>query len=69
MFGVAVVPLVMGGLMSFSLDLSGLVDFASTIFNALSPIVVILGGIVLGLGLVILVLKLIMGAVKGAAKG
>jgi hypothetical protein len=53
---------------SFSLDLSGMVDFAETIFNALSPIVVIVGGIVLGLGLVGLILTLVMKAVKGGGK-
>lgn len=54
--------------LSFSLDLSGMVDFAETIFNALSPIVVIIGGIVLGLGLVSMVLALVMGAVRGKAR-
>jgi hypothetical protein len=53
---------------SFSLDLSGMVTFAETIFNALSPIVVIVGGIVLGLGLVGLILSLVMKAVRGGGK-
>lgn len=53
---------------SFSLDLSGMVAFAEEIFNALAPIVVIVGGIVLGLGLVGLILSLVMKAVRGGGK-
>jgi len=52
------------GLLSFSLDLTGLMDYASTIFNSLSPIVVIIGGIILGLGLLGMVLTMITRAVK-----
>lgn len=50
--------------MSFSLDLSTLTDNAASIFNSLSPIVGILGGISLGLGLVVLVLGMVMGLAK-----
>lgn len=65
---IAVVPTRSVGLLSFSLDLTGMVDFAETIFNSLSPIVVIVGGIVLGLGLVGLILTLVMKAVRGGGK-
>jgi hypothetical protein len=56
------------GLSSFSLDLTGMVDFAETIFNSLAPIVVIVGGIVLGIGLVGLVIGLVMKAVRGSGR-
>lgn len=58
------VAMALFGLLSFSLDLTGLMDYASTIFNSLSPIVVIIGGIILGLGLLGMVLTMITRAVK-----
>jgi hypothetical protein len=51
--------------MSFSLDLTGLMDYAANIFNSLSPIIVILGGITLGIGLVFMVFSMIKGLVRG----
>lgn len=68
MAAIVVAPARSVGLLSFSLDLTGMVDFAETIFNSLSPIVVIVGGIVLGLGLVGLILSLVMKAVRGGGK-
>jgi hypothetical protein len=63
---IGLLALVLGpaSLASFSLDMSGLVDFASLIFNSLSPIIIVIGGIVLGLGLVGLVLGLVLRAVQ-----
>jgi hypothetical protein len=54
-------------LLSFSIDLSGLVDFAETIFNSLAGALVPVWGIVLGLGILGLVSAFIMKAVKSKA--
>ena len=51
---------------SFSLTLDGLMQYAAGMFNALSPIVVIIGGITLGVGLIFLVMAALRAALKGA---
>ncbi len=43
----------------FSLDLSGLIGYAASFFNSLSPIIVIIGGLGLGMTLIVGVLKLV----------
>jgi hypothetical protein len=45
--------------MSFSLDLSGMIDYAASFFNSLTPIIVIVGGLALGMTLIVGVLKLV----------
>ena len=49
---------------TFVLDMTGLMQYAAGIFNVLVPIVVIIGGISLGLGLVYLVMAAVKGAIK-----
>lgn len=44
---------------SFSFDLSGMITTASSLFNSLIPIVALVGGLMLGIGLVGFVLNLI----------
>ena len=51
---------------SFQLDLTGLMEYAAGMFNALAPIVVIIGGISLGIGLVYLVMAALRAALKQA---
>lgn len=55
------------GPISFSIDLSGMITFAETIFNSLAGALVPVWGIVLGLGILGLVGAFIMKAVKGKA--
>jgi len=44
---------------SFSLDLSGMIDYAASFFNSLSPFIVIIGGVSLGMTLIVGVLALV----------
>jgi hypothetical protein len=68
----AVVPLalvdmqhtVVRHVLDFSIDLSGLTDVASSLFNSLQGIVVLIGGIILGFGLIGWVLGMIIKAVR-----
>ncbi len=43
----------------FSLDLTGLIGYAASFFNSLSPIIVVIGGIGLGMTLIVGVLQLV----------
>lgn len=51
---------------NFDLDLGQLMNYAMGMFNLLSPIVVIIGGLTLGIGLIFLVMAAIKSALKGA---
>lgn len=46
---------------SFSLDLSNMISYAADFFNSLSPIIVIIGGVSLGMTLIVGVLALVQG--------
>ena len=61
-------PALPQGLSSFSIDLSGLVDFAETIFNSLAGAMVPVWSIALGLGILGMVTAFIMTAVKLRSK-
>jgi hypothetical protein len=45
--------------MSFSLDLTGMIDNAASFFNGLTPVIVIIGGLTLGMTLIVGVFALI----------
>jgi len=47
--------------MSFSIDLTGLFDYAAQMFNSLSPVIVLAGGLSMGAAVAYFVLKLLRG--------
>jgi hypothetical protein len=47
--------------MSFSIDLASLFSYAAQMFNSLSPIVVVVGGMVLGGAISLFVLRVVGG--------
>jgi len=53
--------------MSFSIDLTDLFTYASTMFNALGPVLVLVGGLSMGAAVAFFVLKLLRGLFHSGA--
>jgi hypothetical protein len=51
--------------MSFSLDLSDMFTYAAELFNSFGGIIALIGGLSLGVGLVMFIIKMVKGLFSG----
>jgi formate-dependent nitrite reductase membrane component NrfD len=51
--------------MSFSLDLSDMFTYAAELFNSFGPVIAIIGGLSLGVGLVYLIIRVVKNLFSG----